>query len=82
MTERCEFCDGTEAECRELGECPGCECHDSPVEHQKWQREAMAYWGRYFGQDHGTKEERRRRLEAMDPRPPSAERMAEWQRLK
>lgn len=28
----------------------------------------LAYWERYFGQDRGTKAERRARLVAMDPR--------------
>jgi hypothetical protein len=28
-----------------------------------------AYWAAYFGQDYGSPEERRSRLEAMDPRP-------------
>jgi hypothetical protein len=41
-----------------------------------------AYWGRYFGQDRGTPEQRRATLEAMDPRPASAEQMAEWRALK
>src|SRR5579864_5580830 len=45
-----------------------CECHDTDREHDAEQEAQATYYARYFGQDHGTKEERRRRLEAMDPR--------------
>lgn len=67
--ERCEFCDGTEAECQEWDDCSSCECCcDSPIAHQRMMRKEGAYWSAYFGQNHGTREERRARLEAMDPR--------------
>lgn len=40
--------------------------------------EESAYWSRYFGQDHGTKEEKRARLMAMDPRNERTKREADF----
>jgi hypothetical protein len=73
----CDYC-GPPEDC----DCRGCECHDSPAEHQAWLREESAYWSAYFGQNSGTKEQQRATLERMDPRPVSAEQMDEYRSLK
>ena len=44
-----------------------CECHDNNADHEADEKEEMAYWGHYFGQDYGTDEEKRRRLQAFAP---------------
>lgn len=75
------YCDDCETD--DSDDCDhGCDCCDTPNEHQAWLKKEHAYWRHYFGQDYGTKEEKRSRLQAMDPRPVSAEQMEEWRLLK
>lgn len=77
------YCDDCAADTRADCDCGGCECCcDSPNAHRAAQARDAAYWGAYFGQDHGTAAERRSRLAAMDPRRVSDEQMAEWRALK
>lgn len=47
---------------------PTCDCEEHHVEDCPVPQWEMDYWAHYFGQDHGTKEEKHRRLMAMDPR--------------
>jgi hypothetical protein len=44
-----------------------CDCHDTEQEHEAWHAKELAYWAKYYGQDHGTREEKRQRLAAMAP---------------
>jgi hypothetical protein len=53
-----------------INEDPDIECGDEGrLCAECWGRES-ARWARHFGQDYGTREEKRARLEAMHPRPP------------
>ena len=47
------------------------ECDPEEGNHEAgclWMKAEHKYWAHHFGQDHGTREERRTRLAAMDPR--------------
>jgi hypothetical protein len=48
---------------------PDIECGDEGRMCESCFQKEAAYWARHFGQDYGTREEKRARLEAIDPRP-------------